>query len=170
MQQAGRDPLNALYVDTQTFNHGRWNSGSAEMGFNKLIYQLLLHRFGRKYGRAHRLVVHLDDRTTRHNPDDLRPMLNADLRRRWGVTTDPFRQIAFIDSKASELIQLNDLLVGTIGFKKNLHDQRPGCAPHKIELCRHIVLRAPENEKPHRLNARAARRFAVWPFRYKGGP
>ena len=34
----------ALYVDTHTFNHHKYNGGEAEIGFNKLIYQLLLHK------------------------------------------------------------------------------------------------------------------------------
>jgi len=157
----------ALYVDTHTFNHHKYNGGEAEIGFNKLIYQLLLHKFGRKYGGNRKIKVFLDDRTTKHDPEDMRPMLNNDLTK-WGVRGDPFRQIRFRDSKICDLIQLNDLLVGTVGFKRNLRDKVPGCAPHKITLAEHIVLRALENEKPHRLNSAQAKRFAVWPFKFKG--
>jgi hypothetical protein len=157
----------ALYVDTHTFNHHKYNSGEAEIGFTKLIYQLLLHKFGRKYGENYKIKVFLDDRTTKHDPEEMRPMLNRDLAK-WGIPGDPFRQIRFRDSKVCDLIQLNDLLVGTVGFKRNLRDKVPGCAPHKIELAAHIVRRALENEKPYRLNSAQARRFAVWPFKFKG--
>lgn len=155
----------ALYVDTHTFNHQKYNGGEAEIGFNKLIYQLLLHKFGRRYGYSNRIKVFLDARTTKHDPEDMRPMLNKDLAK-WGVMDAPFRQIRFRDSKICDLIQLNDLLVGTVGFKRNLRDKVAGCSPHKSELAEHIVRRALENEKPHRLNSRQARRFAVWPFKY----
>lgn len=157
----------ALYVDTHTFNHHKYNGGEAEIGFNKLIYQLLLHKFGRKYGELYKIKVFLDHRTTKHDPEDMRPMLNKDLAKR-GVHGDPFRQIRFRDSKICDLIQLNDLLIGTVGFKKNLRDKVPGCAPSKIELAEHIVRRAHENEKPHRLDSAQAKRFAVWQFKFKG--
>ncbi|WP_345541738.1 DUF3800 domain-containing protein [Variovorax defluvii] len=158
----------ALYVDTFTFNHHKYNGGQRDLGFNKLIYQLMLHKFGRRYGRSHDLHVYLDDRTTKHNPEQMRPMLNSDLAK-WGINGQPFKRLHFRDSKGCDLIQLNDLLVGTVGFKRNLHDKVPGCAPHKIALGEHIVRRALQNEAPHRLNSAAARRFAVWPFRFGKG-
>ena len=157
----------ALYVDTHTFNHHKYNGGEAEIGFNKLIYQLLLHKFGRKYGGRYKIKVFLDDRTTKHDPEQMRPMLNKELAK-WEVAGEPFRQIRFRDSKTCDLIQLNDLLVGTVGFKRNRRDKVPGCSPHKIELAEHIVRRALENEIPNRLNSAQAKRFAVWPFKYKG--
>lgn len=157
----------ALYVDTATFNHSKYNGGESDLGFNKLIYQLLLHKFGRKYGLNYTLNVYLDERSTRHDPENLRPMLNHELAR-WDIKGDPFRQLRFKNSKECDLIQLNDLLVGTVGFKRNLHDKKPDCAPHKIELAEHIVRRALENEKPHRLNSTLAKRFAVWAFKYRG--
>jgi hypothetical protein len=156
----------ALYVDTHTFKHHRYNGGDAEIGFNKLIYQLLLHKFGRAYGETFKIKVWLDDRTTKHDPEDMRPMLNHDLAR-WNVPGNPFRQLRFRNSKECDLIQLNDLLVGVVGFKRNLHDKKPDCSANKTALAEHIVRRALENERPHRLNSRAAKRFAVWPFAYR---
>jgi hypothetical protein len=159
--------FNALYVDTSTFNHTKYNDGEAETGFLKLIYQLLLHKFGRKYGDSYNLYVYLDERSTKHDPESLRPMLNSDLAKR-EIRGAPFKQLRFRNSKDCELIQLNDLLVGTVGFKKNLHDKVSGCSLHKISLAEHIVRRAIENEAPHRLNSREAKRFAVWPFKFRG--
>lgn len=155
----------ALYVDTSTFNHHGFNSGNAEIGFNKLIYQLLLHKFGREYGRTHGIEVFLDDRATKHDPEDLRPMLNNHLAK-YGIRSSPFRRIRFRDSKNCDLIQLNDVLLGVVGFKKNLHDKKTDCSEHKKALADHIITRALANEAPHRLNSRQAKKFAVWPFRY----
>lgn len=156
----------ALYVDTHTFNHHRFNGGDSEIGFNKLIYQLLLHKFGRTYGSRHRLHVYLDHRATKQSPDYLRPMLNSHLAK-WSVRHNPFRRIEFLDSKASELIQLNDLLVGVVGFLKNEQHKRPECAPHKIALSEYIVSRALRNEYPNRLDSQLASKFAVWPFAFE---
>lgn len=157
--------FHSLYVDTRTINNAQFNYGDRDLGFNKLIYQLLLHKFGRKYAEHHHMHVYLDDRSTKHQPADLAPMLNRDLARH-GLPSNGFRRVRFQDSKSTDLLQLNDLLVGTVGFKMNRHDKRPECAPHKIELAQHILERAWANDRPHRLHHRQARRFTVWPFRY----
>ncbi|MBI5258575.1 MAG: DUF3800 domain-containing protein [Burkholderiales bacterium] len=162
-----RAHFQGLYVDTSTFKHKKFNGGDRDLGFNKLIYQLLLHRFGRRKGADYPLHVFLDARATKQKPEDLRPMLNADLRR-WGIATDPFRRITFVDSAKSDLVQLADLLVGTIGFTKNLHHRRDEAAAHKIELKQHIIRRALANEPTTRLNSPRAERFYVWPFRFNG--
>lgn len=155
----------SMYVDSHTFNHRKFNQGQVDVGFSKLFYQLLLHKFGRNYGEAHRIGVYLDFRSSKDDPDMMRPMLNNDLKN-WGVHTSPFKRIEFRDSKKCNFIQLNDVLLGVIGFKKNLHDKRPECSPAKIDLANHIIRRAISNESPHRLNSRQARRFAVWPFSF----
>lgn len=152
--------FHSLVVDTSTFkqtNH--------ELGFNKLIFQLLLHKFGRKYGSS-RLYAHLDDRTTRYSPDDMRPMLNACLRRDWKYTNNPFKRLTFIDSKDSDIMQLNDLLIGAIGFRKNKHHLIERASPNKIELCRYIVEKVSQvqNFKP---TDKGATKFTLWNFEYK---
>ncbi len=157
-----------LHVDTQTFNHRRWNRGEAEIGFSKLIFQLLLHKFGRRYGDKYPLVVFLDGRSTKQDPEDLRPMLNSELAKRWDMPTRPFRRLTFVDSKKSDIIQVNDLLIGTIGFFKNKHHKRADCARHKIEFAHYILARAQECE-PERFTSFKASRFSVWRFAYKKG-
>jgi len=157
-----------LHVDTQTFNHRRWNQGEAEIGFSKLIFQLLLHKFGRRYGADYPLTVYLDSRSTRHDPDEMRPMLNSELAKRWEIPTRPFRRITFIDSKKSDLVQVNDLLIGTIGFFKNKHHKRPDCSVHKLALAHYILQRAAECE-PEKFVSIKASRFSVWRFAYKKG-
>lgn len=157
-----------MYVDTTTFKHGVYNDGDRDLGFSKLIYQLLLHKFGRKYGAEHPMHVYLDSRVTRHKPEEMRPMLNADLRKRWSVATDPFRRITFQDSEKSDLVQLVDLLVGCVGATKNGHHQLENCAPHKSELREHIIKRALDNEPTRRLNWSRTKRFYVWKFQFHG--
>lgn len=93
-------------------------------------------------------------------------MLNADLQKRWGVSTNPFRKIQFLNSKASDILQVNDLLLGAVGFFKNKHHRSETCSPNKLALGRHILGRI--NECEPRPNARDAARFAVWHFQYRG--
>ena len=69
----------ALVLDTSTFNHKKYNEGDGEIGFSKILYQLLLHSIGRNYGYYRPIVGYLDHRDTVHSPEKLRQMLNAGL-------------------------------------------------------------------------------------------
>lgn len=158
--------FNGMYVDTRTFKHSVYNGGDRDLGFSKLIFQLLLHKFGRRYGDQHQMHVYLDARVTQHQPEQMRPMLNADLRKKWGVPNDPFRRITFQDSEKSDLVQLADLLVGCVGATKNGHHKMEGAAEHKTELRDHIIKRAIDNEPCGRLNRPNTKRFYVWNFRF----
>lgn len=97
----------------------RRNNGDPDLGFSKLLYQLLLHRAGRRYGRTNPLHGYLDSRSTKHQPHELKSMLNAGLKKSWKVTTGPFRVLEFKDSRTSDIIQLVDVITGAIANSKN---------------------------------------------------
>jgi len=156
-----------MYVDTRTFRHREYNGGDHDLGFSKMIFQLLLHKFGRHYGKTYKFHVYLDSRCTRHQPEEMRPMLNAKLRDpRWNIDTDPFRRVTFQDSEKSDLVQLADLLTGSIGATKNGHHKLPNAAEYKNALREHIIKRAIENEPTGRLNWISTKRFYVWKFQF----
>jgi hypothetical protein len=166
--RAVKDELHfhCMYIDTHTFNHARYNLGDAEIGFNKLIFQLLLHKFGRRYGESSPLFVYLDHRDAKDDPEAIRPMLNSALARDWNNHSRPFRGLQFRKSHKCELIQLNDLLIGAVGFRKNGRHHSPDTAKHKRELALHIVKELLKVE-PYPELVRA-KRFTMWKFKYKG--
>jgi hypothetical protein len=166
--RAAKDELHfhCMYVDTSTYKHHIYNMGSAEVGFSKLIYQLLLHKFGRKYGAEHALFVFLDHRESKDDPEALRPMLNSDLHKRWDIRSRPFRRLQFRKSEKEELIQLTDLLIGAIGFRKNRKHKSPDAAKHKCEFADYIR-KAVISLEPYPELA-SAKRFTLWPFKFKG--
>lgn len=154
--------FHSLCVDTHTFAKGH----DPEMSFDKLMYQLLLHKFGRKYGDGEKLYAHLDERTAAQSPDFMRPMLNADLRKR-GIANNPFKRIRFIRSHASELIQANDLLIGAIGSRKNGNHLKPGANSAKVALGEYISAAARDTTTfPILITSRFAKRFSLWNFQY----
>lgn len=156
--------FHSLVVDTSTFNHSKWNQGDAQIGFNKLIYQLLLHKFGRKYGDDV-LHVYLDQRSAKESPDAIRPMLNGALAKSWLNINQPFRRIHFRDSHACQVLQLNDLLVGALGFRKNGKQNNPNGAEHRKDFAEYVA-RKVNNIQTERPTAQAARRFTIWQFKY----
>jgi len=165
---AAKDEIhyNALYVDTRTFKHSAYNGGDRDLGFSKLIFQLLLHKFGKKYGPAQPIHAYLDSRVTNHKPEQMLPMLNRKLRNDHGVMNNPFKRVTFLDSAKSDLIQVADLLTGCVGATRNGHHLIPGAAAHKKELREHIIRRAVGNEPCGRLNHWDTKRFYVWKFQF----
>lgn len=161
--------FHGLYYNTETANHRIFNQGSADIGFDKLVYQLLLHKFGIKYGENYNIHVFLDKRRSEQDPQSLRPMLNADLAKR-GIHTRPFKDIRFLDSKRSDLLQAADLIVGAVGTRKNGLHKMPGAAAWKRELGDMIAKKSAAAAAPYKIEDRRAKKFTLWPYRHGKGP
>lgn len=83
-------------------------------------------------------------------------MLNFGLAKEYGIKTDPFRTLAFLDSENSDLMQLCDIIAG--GFSEHYN-----CKAERLEKIRLSSAIATINVNSQ-LN--------VWEFNYKerGGP
>lgn len=152
--------FHCMTIDTSTINNRLHNDGCPEIGFNKLIYQLLMHKFGKRYGDLSRLYVYLDDRDTKQKPELMLPMLNSNLRK-MGIDTRPFRLLTFQKSHTSELLQLNDVLLGSVGYRLNALYKAEDASQHKKELMHYIVKKTMQLENPQH-----AALFTTWSFRY----
>jgi hypothetical protein len=153
--------FSSVVIDASQFDHRTYNEGDSEIGFNKVLYQFLLHSIGTKYGYVRPIRGYLDARTTVHTPERLRLMLNGGLRKihankYWDM---PFRELSFLDSSKSALLQLTDILIGAIAFDRNLHWTRPDSRPEKLQLCRRILDFA--QTKPGRSACK------VWEFQFR---
>lgn len=161
--------FHALIVDNHQTNHRKFSRGDRELGFYKFYYQLLLHSFGRRYSREgedDRFIVHLDHRTSSYSLGTLKRVLNAGIAKRYSITSAPFVSIEPVDSKASELLQVADILLGAIGYQKNGYDLLAGGKESKKSLVRHICAKAglPDLSTNTRWGAN---RFTLWNFRLK---
>jgi len=161
--------FHALILDNHKVKHHLFSAGDKELGFYKFYYQLLLHCFGRRYCSNKpdaRLHIFLDHRNTSYSLDDLRQILNAGIKKRWNVTSAPFRRIEPRDSKKCELIQINDILLGAIGWQKNGFDLIAGSSTAKTELSAYIAGQAGLKD----LKAGTAisqKRFTLWNFKLR---
>jgi len=153
----------SLCVNKTTFDHKTYNQNDADVGFNKMIWQLLRHKVGVRFGANHRIVVKLDQRTSKDSPDTLRPMLNHDLRRD-GIHTFPFKRIEFRNSKICPILQLNDLLIGALGYSLN---QGAGGTSPKAELAVWITSQAHATCRPKSIYGWNATVFRVWKFSFR---
>lgn len=149
----------AMVVDTTQFDHKTYNEGDGEIGFNKMLYQLLLHRIGRLYRGVSPLNGYLDSRTTKHAPERLRQMLNAGLARHHQIDTAPFRKMVFRDSKGCDLIQTVDILTGAIAFERNQHALKMDTRQSKKDLSK--IIFTTSIQKPIKWQ------FKIWDFEFK---
>lgn len=152
----------SLIVDTQQYDHKKYNNGDKELGFNKMYYQLLLNSFGQNYCKnKHTFVVHMDERTSSYSLNDLRKMLNNACSKKGYGNNEPFRNIQPINSVDSEIIQLNDIVLGSIGFLRNGKSLLASSSEAKKSLAQYIQDKSGIKDFGYNTTFRQ-QRFSVW--------
>jgi hypothetical protein len=159
----------AAVFDTQAMDHKKHNPVDPEIGFYKLYYKFLLHRFGRTYAHdeTNRLYVFMDQRSTRYNIRGLRLILdNGIVKEKSFAFRGVVRVVEPRDSSACSLLQLADVLMGGIGWEFNKCGTRPNAAPHKIELAAYIAKRA-RLKTLGNSSVRGAWQYTIWRWRFQ---
>jgi len=159
----------SVVIDNHQVNHHKFNQGNKELGFYKFYYQLLLHCFGMpffKEGEQTRFVVHPDHRNSDYKLNDLRLILNRGMSKKLGYEVSPFVSIEPKDSKHAELVQINDIILGAIGFQKNGYQLLAESRKAKIELAEYIAERAGLINLCNN-TVRKANRFTIWNFQLR---
>jgi len=156
-----------IVVDTQEIDNRRYNKSDAELGFYKLMYQFLLHSFGAYLQPEDKCIIFLDERTTkRYKLSTLCVILNNGLRKKYGLSDNPVRNIQPVESGKSDLIQIADVLMGAIGYEMNGAHTRTGAKRSKILLAEHIARKAGllnlQQQTP-----RSYRHFSIWHFHFR---
>lgn len=155
-----------LIIDTRQINHKKFNQGDKETGFQKLYFQLL-YWFGKDYSDTKdvRFIVHPDYRHTKYSLNTLKDILNNKCNKKIKEGYKPFRAIEPKDSRNSEIIQINDLLLGAIGYVKNGHLTLADSSKAKVELCKYILQKTGfqnlTDNSPYR-----EQRFKIWNFKF----
>lgn len=158
--------FHCLVVDNHKINHHRYNQGDKEVGFYKFYYQLLLHKFGRPYGKDNSLHVRLDHRTTPYSLDDLKLVLNNGYKKAKHSTHEPFRSVEPRNSKNSELMQINDIILGAISSCRNGVHLLAETRQSKRDLAAYVLEKA--GIKDTAINTpRRMQRFSIWNFQMR---
>jgi hypothetical protein len=156
-----------VIIDNNKVDHKKYSDGDKEKGFYKLYYQLLFHCFGKKYFKDDvKFIIHPDERTSSYQLGDLQQVLNRGMSKHLNKQVFPFIAIEPFDSKKSEIIQINDIILGAIGYQKNGYDLVAGSAIGKIELAKYIANSA--GLKTLTDNTKWGKeRFSIWNFQLK---
>lgn len=166
--------FHALVVNCYDLDHHTYNQGDPDLGFNKFIYNLLIYRVGKRFGDVERIVVDLDSRNSTRDLIELQTVLNRKMAQQsQEATRAPFARLAFRDSKSTRLLQLADLLTGSIAWHKNDHDAAPNSSAAKSALANHAAghlhLRRLGGSSPIREERLSVWNFALQPRR-RGRP
>jgi len=160
----------SIIIDNHKVNHKIFNSGDKELGFYKFYYQLLL-LFGRSYYNSKNLdtkfIIYPDHRNTKYSLNELKLILNNGISKKLQLTNiQPYKSIEPLNSKSSEIIQINDIILGAIGYIKNGYHLLADSSKAKVELCDYIVkLSGVENLSDD--TKFTERRFTIWNFPLK---
>jgi hypothetical protein len=157
----------ALIFDCHQIDHRSFSDGDNEVGFYKFYYQLLLHCFGNPYcttKNPRRFLVFLDQRATTYKLSTLKKFLNRGMGSKFGVWSSPFRQVEPRNSHMCDITQMLDVVVGAVGYHRNLLHRRKDASPAKVALADYL---AKKLGWPHLLfdtNSHVMR-FKLWTFR-----
>jgi len=133
--------FSCMIFDNHLIDHRKYSAGDSEIGFYKLMYQLLLRCFGKHYcreGEEESFVVTLHRRATTYSLSDLRRILNHGMAKEYSIVTEPFRSIEPKSGPHCPLLQINDIVLGAIGFRKNGRHNMPGVRAAKVELSEYL--------------------------------
>jgi len=153
--------FHAMIVDTSKFDHRTYNVGRREVGFSKMIYQLLLHRGGLKY--KSNLYVYLDYRSTDQTPEHLKLALDNGMMAKGRASN--FRKVVFRNYSRTPLLWIADVLAGAIAFHKNRHHLRDNAAAQKVKAAARIAESAGNSDQWE--DTGRNERFTVWNFRLR---
>lgn len=153
----------AIVLEKRFIDYRKHHDGDEELGFYKFLYQLLYHGFCKRLKLGDKVFIFVDERNTRYEFNGLQRALNHNLCRE-GLFENPVKQVTPINSKASELMQMNDVLMGACGFHWNGRHELPGTDPAKTTLAAHIAasLKTPTLAAPISC---CMGRFGIWKFR-----
>ena len=113
-----------IVVDRSRLDHKRFNKGSAELGFYKLYYQMLVHWLERE--NAYRLYLDWQQNAASHRFVDLKEILARELSGHADILS-----LEPVTSHDQPMIQLADLLIGAVGYQWNGRDQVAGASQTK---------------------------------------
>lgn len=155
-----------LIVDQHQVDTRHFHSGDKDMCFYKFLYQLLIHRLKRFALPDESVHVVLDHRYTReYDLGELRRVLRNGLRQACTDTPPNVRSVSYCDSREDRLVQLTDLLTGSVCFHRNGYHRRNETSVAKIQAARRIARMA--GVTTFDIHTRNSDQFGIWTFRLR---
>jgi hypothetical protein len=130
--------FHAMLICMDVFDHEKYNYGIPDLGYSRFFHHLLM-KYVRLYPHNSKFHVLFDERTNKIPMRPFQDAANFAAKRDYGIDHWPFRRLQYQDSRSDILFQINDLLLGAIGFLRNgKHKMEPTKHSAKMELAIHI--------------------------------
>ena len=164
--RAGHIHFHALICDFREFDH--WKNGGREGSVSRMLFQLALHKGCYRYGAGADLHLFPDSGDHAVMMSEHRYHLNNSARSKMpGGRQSAERPVVHIEptNSANEpLLQLNDLILGAICYRRNERYDAPNASPHKKALARLVAKHAGATTF-HYNPSTFGKRFSVWNFK-----
>jgi hypothetical protein len=158
--------FHALVCDFSEFDHHK--NGGRGGSVSKMLFQLALHKACRNYGGKADIHLFPDSGDHADSLCNFRFHMNNSSRKWMPVSRQssecPVKHIEPTNSAREPLLQLNDLILGAICYRRNERYDAPDASKHKKALARLVANRA-EATTFHYNPAKYGRRFTVWNLR-----
>lgn len=132
--------FHAMIIPMADFDYQAFGDEVPEAAYNRLFHHLLVWMYcADRSHRARKYYVFFDERTSKVPWRPFQIAVCRSAARRFGMDHWPFRKMAYEDSRAEIMLQVNDLILGAIGFWRNKkHTVEPTKGSPKGALARHI--------------------------------
>tara|TARA_R110002111_G_scaffold262881_1_gene342666 strand:- start:7498 stop:8229 length:732 start_codon:yes stop_codon:yes gene_type:complete len=165
MRERGYLAFYATTFDNHRWDHRKYNDGDPDIGLSKLYYQMLLRQYIRQYGDLASLYVCMDRRRSSTSFEDLQKILNAGAAKDYGLDFGPVRMLTARDSKKSDMLQINDIILGAVAAHKNGKHKLNDTRAAKRDLANRVAEGA--GVKEYLTTGSANSSFSIWNFKPK---
>lgn len=151
--------INCVVVDTSKKDLKLSGDGDVEVGFNKEIYFLCVPVIGKRF-KTELFHIYLDRRTSKHDLNLARQIMNYGARKYGDKRIWPYRRLRFEDPERCQALQVVDIFIGALAFKLNGHYDQPNANKARKELSDYILNRA-KIANPFERSPYYRRRFSI---------
>lgn len=136
-----------------------------EIAYNRCFHHLLLWKYCDRSIAERKYFVLFDKRTSPVPWEPFRLAACHAAARHSGMDHWPFRRMGYIESHLEIMLQVNDLVLGAIGFWNNKkHTREPTASSPKADLARHIKNTIGFGPKALVKPPYHSKRFTIWPL------
>lgn len=144
----------SIVIDSTKLNIQKYHENSHELGFYKFYYQLLQHWIEKE--NQYNIFLDFRKDKSKNRVYEMKNIINNSLK------NEVVKNIQFINSKESILIQLEDIIMGAVGYKYNYgYDGKSKAKNQLIETIeKYNVIKETEREES---------KFNIFKIKLRGG-